>query len=382
MQKVCKRVNILSHDFIEMAVLECLKPAKKRKRSDTRRLFRDVLGVGGSKVRRILLERDESYYLGVKYISIVLYAKIENRNLNLRPVYQQERTDPGSRKKRTISILSIEQLMLDHVAVLGLQELSKRIGEYQVSSIPKRGAHYGKRAIQRWLRDKKCKYAVKLDIKDFYGSLNRDILFKWLRKRVKNDILLWLVEELVCQTESGMAIGSFLSQTLANIFLSELYHHAMERCVSSRGTRQIGHALFYMDDMLFLGANKRQLKDAVYKVIRKAQELGLEIKSNWNVFLVTNDRPIDMMGFRFSHSRVTLRKRVFKAVRRTLLRAARILKKDKRLSIRLCARLASYYGYIVAVACRYFLQRSNAMYTFQKAFTRISYDQSTLLRKA
>lgn len=200
MKRVCKNVDVTDAALIEEAVLECLRPAKKRQRADTARLFARVLGISRRKAGAVLRERGALYMTAVR-----------------------------------------------------------KIGEYQVSSIPGRGAAYGKRAIERWLRDGGGKYAVKMDVRDFYGSIKRPVLMKWLHRHVKNRQLLWLVGQLVYSAPEGIPIGSFLSQTLANIYLSDLYHLAMEGCTSKRGRHQVAHAIFYMDDMLLLGSNKRQL---------------------------------------------------------------------------------------------------------------------------
>lgn len=382
MKRVCKNVDITNPLLIEAAVQECFTPAKKRKRADTRRLFARMLNISPSAARRALERRDSVYMEGVKRITAMLQESIAARSIKLKPITQQRRFDPSSGKTRTISILSIEQLLLDHVAVMGMRELAARVGEYQVSSIKGRGAIYGKRAIERWVRQKSCRYAVKLDIRDFYGSVQRPILMQWLTAHVKNEPLLWLVDRLLYTSPRGMAIGSYLSQTLANIFLSDLYHEATERCISKRGTRQVSHALFYMDDMLLIGPNKRQLRYAAFHLMERAGEMGLQVKPQWQVHRITKKHPIDMMGYRFSPYCTTLRKRIFKLARRPLLRARRAYRHGKRMGCRRAVRLASYHGYTARTACHDFLHRVGAVYIFKIAFTTISNAYNILHREA
>lgn len=368
MKRCCKHVRIDSPDVIRPALYECFRPAKKRRRSDTRALFAHVLDISRRQADKALKERGELYHEGIERIARMLQDSIRRRDLRLLPIRQQVRIDPGSKKPRLISILGIRQLMLDHVAVYAMKELSRRIGEYQVSSIPGRGAAYGKRAIERWMGKASCKYAVKLDIKNFYGSVNKDKLMAWLAARVKNEPLLWLVRSLLHQCPKGISIGSYLSQTLANVFLSDLYHLAMERCRSKRGTRQVTHALFYMDDMLLLGANKRQLRYAAFTIMQRAGDLGLQIKPAWQVHRISTLHPVDMMGFRFSHGLTTLRKHIFKSARRALIRARRRLKRGVQLTRRLAHSLASYHGYTCSTACVAFLRRVRAQISCQTAF--------------
>ena len=376
MKRTCKHVDITSLELIVPAVYECFRPYKKRHRADTRALFARVLDITPRAARQVLAEKGELYHEGIQRIARWLQKKIATRRLGLVPFRQEMRIDPSSKKCRKISVLGIRQLLFDHIAVSGMQELAKRIGEYQVSSIRGRGAAYGKRAIERWLAKSSSRYAVKLDIKDFYGSVKRDILMAWLAKRVHNDGLLWLVGELVHSSPQGMAIGSYLSQTLANVYLSDLYHLATERCRSKRGTRQVAHALFYMDDMLLIGPNKRQLRYAAFRLMERAGELGLQVKPNWQVHRICQAHPVDMMGYRFSRGITTLRKRIFKAARRVLIRARRACCRGLRMGAHRARKLASYHGYTCAVACEKFLRRVGAEITYRIAFNSTRYAEN------
>ena len=47
---------------------------------------------------------------------------------------------------------------------------------------------------------------------------------EFLRKHIKNDILLWLIETIINTFDKGLSIGSYLSQFLCNLYLSQLYH--------------------------------------------------------------------------------------------------------------------------------------------------------------
>lgn len=273
---------------------------------------------------------------------------IASGDLRLRRARTVERRDVCSGKVRRVAVLGIRELMLDHVAVLGLAELFKRVGEYQVSSIPGRGISYGDKAIRRWVRGwgSAPMYWVKLDVRDFYGSVDQGMLCAWLRRRVCNARLLRLVESLLGVVERGMAIGSFLSQTLANIYMSALYHRAMESYATVRRgvrVRTIRHALFYMDDMLLLGSNRRALRRACEDISLYARrELGLEVKVGWQVQEVTRRHPIDLMGYRYERSgRVSLRRRIYRFARRMVLRVKRAGVAGARWS-----RLASYKGYM------------------------------------
>ena len=130
MKRVCKNVKIDDPQLILRAVYECFRTAKKRKRADTCVLFARVLGFSKSATKRALLSKDENYHEGVRRIAAMLRDSIIKRQLNLTKIRQEVRQDLSSRKLRLISILGIRQLAFDHIAVLALEELSARIGEY------------------------------------------------------------------------------------------------------------------------------------------------------------------------------------------------------------------------------------------------------------
>ena len=105
-----------------------------------------------------------------------------------------------------------------------MQPILCRIGANQCASIKGKGCIYGVRKIRRWLRNKSLKYFAKTDIRKCYESIDRKMLMDFLRKRIKNDLLLWLIETLISTFDKGLSIGSYLSQFLCNIYLSQLYH--------------------------------------------------------------------------------------------------------------------------------------------------------------
>lgn len=380
MKRCCKKVSITNLGLITAAVIECLNPSKKRKRRDTIYMFRGYLaGVSKGRVIRHLRSKDEVFYDVCHRIAKDLQTDIMNGNLQLTIPKIRERVDAGSGKTRKITILNIRHLLLDHVAVKGMDELVRRIGITQVSSIKGRGAHYGKKFIEKWLRgNKPPKYAVKLDIKDFYGSIDKAVSHNWFTRRIKNPGLLWLIDSLVGVIEKGIPIGSFLSQTIANLYLSDVWHYAKEHLTYSRKSSSryradktvhaVKHCLFYMDDMLFLGTNKRRLKSACKAIVAFIENtLRLKVKSDWQIHKISVNHPIDIMGFRFSHNLTTLRKRVFRLARRSILRAKRKVR-----SLKFCARLMSYKGYMDYTASKTVLYKLNAVKFFQKASNLIS----------
>ena len=222
----------------------------------------------------------------------------------------------------------------------------KRIGEYQYASIEGRGTTKGKDVISHWIRNKNMRYFVKLDVKKCFESIDHDKMMEFLKKLVKNEPLLNLIELLIGNFERGLSIGSYLSQYLCNLYMSILYHEIMENMYrirrSKRGDNRINlvrHCLIYMDDILMIGSRKRDLEKAVKLTIKKATEMRLEIKPNYQVKEIDGNC-IDMLGFKIYRTHTEIRGRTFIRVRRTFRRAG------NRLTEVLAKKCLSYNGYL------------------------------------
>lgn len=291
-----------------------------------------------------------------------LREEIINEKLVIKPITYRRKIDPSSKKERDVGIQDVKQQILDYIAVEGLRPLFCRIGEFQCASIKNRGQIKGVTKIKKWMRNTRIRYAGKLDIRKCYESINRRRLMRFLEKHVKNNKLLWLIGELINTFKQGLSIGSYLSQFLCNLYMSQLYHQISECMYRVRkhkdGTVErinlVNHVLFFMDDILILGTNSKDIHKAIKLIISFAKdEMGLTIKESWIAFKTKltdkkNDggQFIDIMGYRVYRWHVTIRRRVFKRIRRVYIRVYRWIKTHKYIPISQARRCISYNGEI------------------------------------
>lgn len=367
MKRYCKQANIHDAGFICTAVLECLRKAVKRRRPDTIRLFAELCGTTPGEARVILEKCGKKYDAAVDKLVRIMAAELAAHRLTLPPIHVKEKVDGHSGKVRKISVQEIRQLLYDHVAVMAMAELGKLLGEHQVSGRKGMGLAYGHKLMRKWVTRARGKvYSVKLDIRHYYDSVDTARLMDWLRRRVKNDELLWLVETLICTGERGLNIGSYLSHFLANLYLSDIWHAAMQRMSG------VQHALFYMDDMVLIGPNKRKLAAAARQVVEMVQAKGLDVKPGWQVHRITRQHPLDVMGVRFSPRVQTLRKRIFRRARRALLRVKRALRGRRRLTHGMAMRTSAYHGWLVHSSCLAFRQRVGESASMKAIFQQLN----------
>lgn len=218
-------------------------------------------------------------------------------------------------KKREISRLPYYPDRIVHHAIMN--HLKKTFTTCFIaqtySCIKNKGIHNCLYDVNKALKDKdNTQYCLKLDIKKFYPSINREILKNKLRSKFKDENLLNLLDEIIDSDEKGVLLGNYLSQFFANFYLSKFDHWLKQ-------TKKTKYYFRYCDDLVILHSNKEYL----HKLRREIEEylnsnLNL-LLSNYQVFPVKS-RGIDFVGYKSFHTHIYLRKSIkqkFKKMLRT-----------------------------------------------------------------
>lgn len=375
-KRYCKDVDITDINFIEFCIYEYLD--EKWSRDDVTGLFVRFSDYSFEEIKAITSNNDKSkLFVIVTEVAKYVSECIKNRKLDLKPIKYYIRIDGMNKKERVIGVEEPLHQIFDYVAVEGMRSLFyAKIGVFQCASLPGKGQSYGKKHVERWVKEKKTTYFVKGDIKKCFPSIPHKRLKELLKRDIKNDNILWLVYELIDMfgkaykirvgdrksktyrfveaTDKGLSIGSYLSQYLSNYYLSYAYHYASERLFKIRKTKRngntmvrlINHVLFYMDDFLLTGSAKKDLKKAMKMIIKYMYEfLELVVKPNWKICKVSDAEPIDMMGFVFRKTKTTIRTAIFLKTRRYFLKARKLLKQGLWISEKLAYQCVSGFGW-------------------------------------
>lgn len=197
------------------------------------------------------------------------------------------------------------------------------------SCIKKRGIHACAQAVKRALKDypEQTTYCLKLDIRKFYPSIDHAILKQILRRKLKDERLLNLLGEIIDSHNTlpedciryhgcGIPIGNYLSQYLANVYLTYFDHWVKE-------VKRVRFYWRYADDIVILSDNKEQLHALLHDIRAYLWDnLKLTVKPNYQVFPV-DARSIDFVGYRFWHTHTLMRK----CIKRNLCRAVAKMRK-------------------------------------------------------
>jgi retron-type reverse transcriptase len=171
------------------------------------------------------------------------------------------------------------------------------------SCIKGKGIHAAANAVKRALKDVPgTQYCLKLDIKKFYPNIDHATLKQLLRRKIKDNDLLWLLDEIIDSTD-GLPIGNYLSQYFANFYLSYFDHWMKEN-------KRVKYYFRYADDLVILSSSKPYLHELLAEIRNYLNDrLKLTIKGNYQVFPV-DARGIDFVGYVFRHTHVLLRKSI------------------------------------------------------------------------
>lgn len=269
-------------------------------------------------------------------------SEIATRTLHFRPIRRYWRIEPTNGKRRLIGIESVKQQVCDYVAVSAMEDfLHAKIGFYQVANITGKGQVFAARAIRRWVHDDG--FHVHLDVTQCYPSISHDLVMRILKRHVRSDDVLYVARTLLATYGDGLDIGSYFSLRMAQLVLSHGYHHVEGLHKTRRGRTRalVSHQLWYMDDILLMSRDKRDLKAAVRSLDRYlATEMGLRIKP-WKVGRVGAQEPIDIAGFVVRPDRTTIRAGTFLRARRTIRRYRR------HPSLARARRVVAYHGWFM-----------------------------------
>ncbi len=211
-----------------------------------------------------------------------------------------------------------------------------------------KGIHRAIRKIQKILRKKETSYFLKIDIKNFFPSINKKILYEIFQKHFSNlplsreekDLHMFLARRIIFHDptnpspiftgnksllaqvpshkslfnnskENGLPIGSLSSQFFANIYLNELDQFA-------KHVLRIKYYFRYVDDIIIIAKDTRILTEYKLQIddfLRK--KLRLSLHPNKTLLQPTKNG-IDFLGYIVRKNYILVRRRSVKAFKRRL----------------------------------------------------------------
>lgn len=192
------------------------------------------------------------------------------------------------RKPRLIAAAPFRDRVVHH-AVLNLIEppIDRRFIHDSYACRKKKGVHAAVGRYQAWAQH--YPYVLKMDIEQYFPSIDHDILKEKLRRYIKDKSLLALLDRIIDSAppalgrrsiayflgddlltplarRSGLPIGNLTSQFFANLYLDGLDHYIKQQLGARAYVR-------YVDDLAVLGRDKQWLHEVKAAV---AERMSLE----------------------------------------------------------------------------------------------------------
>jgi retron-type reverse transcriptase len=245
-------------------------------------------------------------------------------------------------KLREIFAADFKDRVVHHILVNELEKIWEPVFIYDSYACRDgKGTHKAVVRLRKFLRSITANgnvkaYFLQLDIKDFFTSINKQILFSLISKKVSNPYILWLTETILfwdC-TKSytpkgpkqlllniphnkslfgkdnlcGLPIGNLTSQFFANVFLNELDQFVKHDLKAK-------YYLRYVDDFVLLSRNKEELlqwKQEIKDFLSVKLNLHLHPKRQ-KLQQVSNG--IDFLGYIIRYNYILVRRRVVNNLR-------------------------------------------------------------------
>ena len=168
----------------------------------------------------------------------------------------------GNGETRPLGISAIENKIVES----GIKQILQSIYESDFLECsygfrPKRNTHQALHDIDTIIMTKPVNHIVEADIKGFFDNVNHDMLLEFIKLRVRDTSLLFLIEKflkagyvdnnLLIKNEDGTPQGSILSPILSNIFLHYVLDEWFETTVKTH-IRGYSELVRYADDYVCL----------------------------------------------------------------------------------------------------------------------------------
>lgn len=224
---------------------------------------------------------------------------------------------------------------------------------HSYSNRKNKGAHKSIKYLNKFIKqvtnnNKNKAFFIHLDIKGFFMSINKKVLFNIISKNIKNEKALWLAKQVIfCDplqdfhkkgdktlfnlipkhkslfylpNTQGLPIGNLTSQFFANVYLNELDQFVKHKLKAKYYMR-------YVDDFIILSKNKSDLiyyRNEISKFLK--DKLFIEINTNKQI-LQSIDKGINWLGYIIKNDYILSRCRIVNNLKRKLNNFNKILEK-------------------------------------------------------
>lgn len=210
-----------------------------------------------------------------------------------------------------------------------------------------RGTHAAVDQVQKNLKVAKWKwgddaYICNVDVRKFFYSIDREILKEQYRKIIKDEDVLWIMDEIIDSgaliDDVGLPLGNTISQLCANIVLNDLDQYCK---------RYLGYKYYvrYADDVVVVLPNKEEAQKAKELIMAfLVERLNLEA-NKWKSQIYPINQGINAFGYKIFTTHRLLRDDSKKKIKRKVKKMPRLIAENKMTIEKADEMLASWSGH-------------------------------------
>ncbi len=210
--------------------------------------------------------------------------------------------------------------------------------------IERRGMHKACLDMQQIMQH--CKriwnnyYILKMDVSKYFKNIDKEILFKILKRSIEDENVLWLIKEILNSTPTikSIPIGNYSSQMFANIYLNEI----------DQFIKQELHVIYYsryMDDSIVIVKTKEEAI-TILNEIKKYLKCKLNLELNNKTQIFKSSQGINYCGYKINEYRLKIRDKGKRKLKSKIKELKHKIKRGNITSKESQKYLCGYFGYI------------------------------------
>lgn len=236
-----------------------------------------------------------------------------------------------SPKLREVFAADFRDRIVHHILVKELEEIYEKMFISDVYNNRKnKGIHKAMKKAQSYMNVTYGGYYLQLDIKGFFYNLDKNILYKEILKRVKDERVLYLAHKIIYHNPTknytfkgdqsklnllpphktlfkipphkGLPIGNLTSQFFANVYMNE-FDNFVKRVL------KVKHYIRYVDDFVLFDRSKERLQQCYLEIeTYLKEELSLELRADTK--LAKHSQGLNFLGYIIRENYILTRRRV------------------------------------------------------------------------
>ncbi len=210
---------------------------------------------------------------------------LKNKEYNVGKYYIFTIYEP---KERTIVSQDMEDKIINHLVARYIlyPAIIPCLIDANVASRKNMGVSKGLKLANTYRRKCNIKYSnwyvLKCDISKFFYSINHEILKEKLKRRIKDNDAINIVNKIIDSYENGLGIGNMTSQILAIFYLNDLDHFIKEKL-------KIKYYVRYQDDFCLFHNSKEYLRYCLEEIKKFLKKEDLKLNEKTRIYKNTNN---------------------------------------------------------------------------------------------